>query len=1738
MLPTVEQPTPEVANGDVNDNTNGDVTRIKVKPSETNVENGDADNITPLRQLSDVDHIFKAVKNGPILPRRHERSPSPNSPDESVRVVPNSLEFSFIGDNRESRYDQDHDSNHHHHNHHNYHKLPQHPSSFFTPNESFAHNNDADVNRFEPVDDNEEADKVEGEAPPRRGTMFGHSQTFSNFIPARLKGRTFSTMADPTSPTSEFPNQQDGSSPKAKHNRLKHFLRANRKKGKDKRQSIAQPDVIDESETAAAERAEKLLAGMAAGGPAINLMASCLLEDEHGIYRAPLLLSLLGFKVTDITSKETTRNRRFRFDLEYGIDRQRMKWSIERNSTDLGYLAYKFEKARLVGRVVGNKSQPLPKFPVPPIRKSEKGKSKKFKTFVQGKPGEDEEEPATATATAGDNVDNHSISPVTSGLSRVRLRLGSITSIGSLERHHESVENRRRKLEQYTKDVDNYLKELIEATSLKPQSNILFIFFELSPLSSLLSYETGFCGKQGAVHIGGTANAQGWRVGHFKANDLKGIYERRSMKWMLVRGSYITYVADINSTSPLDVFLVDSSFKIHSRIAEASGKDEDESIFDASSISQKKLFDSENNFFPHLKITLENNERKLTFQPKSPREHKLWVDSLRTMQSLTPYAEPNRFGSFAPVRKNVFAQWFVDGRDHFWAISSAIEMAKDTIMIHDWWLSPELYLRRPANGNQQYRLDRLLKRKADEGVKIFVVIYRNVGTTVATDSLYTKHSILSLNEENIHVIRSPNQLLQNTYFWAHHEKLCIVDHTYAFLGGIDLCYGRYDTADHVLTDDTGVDFDSFSPDDRLTADKFAEFQVFPGKDYSNPRVKDFFDLDKPYESMYNRNEVPRMPWHDIHMFTCGQTARDLARHFVQRWNYLIRQKRPSRLTPLLLPPPDLSEDEIMAHGLDGTCEVQLLRSSGNWSLGLKQHEQSIQNAYLRLIETSEHFVYIENQFFVTSCFIDGTEIKNRIGDALVDRIIRAHREGTNWKAIIVIPLMPGFEAQVDEAEGSSVRVIMQCQFMSISRGESSIFAKLRMKGIDPDQYIQFFSLRKWGRIGTGRTLVTEQLYIHAKAMIADDRTAIIGSANINERSMRGLRDSEVAAVVRDTDMVKSTMDGKPYLAGKFAHTLRMRLMREHLGVSIDILEVVERRFKRFENFAKSEEGLKYATNKFRSRENTYLSAMVEIASRDILNQPSGTRRWKNFIHVSKFDAEIADVNFEEEESEFPPPLFLPVSMNNRTGPHEANKGIRDSKKHSYDNRVQNNDLHKKDVYGEGQDKYRSKLAQRARMSSAKFLKDLSLIDMERNPTSTFLPDFDSVLEFLESDDHNISGSMDSESEEIVTERNQERWLLLKKISYLQRVAAKEKSMNEEEDQKRMKLGLPLLCKNGIPANGNMTDTKQGSLLPSTEGVETNFTSNKDSETLKLSEEAARDIINSMSSTDTGFSNFIDPYEFDDPIGPDFYELRWNEIASRNTELYRMVFHCQPDDYVSRWSDYTTQTELQSQFMKAQEAEVEYGLLSQYYSDSKEAEKDEYDVHLANNNTKHRLERSATNDEYGLLGKAPPDRDQEANHEPEKNLRAKLGRRVSSFTGAHETQDKRPETPKPLTEPSDIVDEEDEDVDDDANELGGAEKVANGNDRSPSSGSHHEKQRRTRTRSRQTSRARRGRAGAYSARRKIQNAEAIYDKTSAERLLSAVQGNLVYFPTEWLETELRNNNWFYNTDRLPPMEIYD
>jgi phospholipase D1/2 len=66
-------------------------------------------------------------------------------------------------------------------------------------------------------------------------------------------------------------------------------------------------------------------------------------------------------------------------------------------------------------------------------------------------------------------------------------------------------------------------------------------------------------------------------------------------------------------------------------------------------------------------------------------------------------------------------------------------------------------------------------------------------------------------------------------------------------------------------------------------------------------------------------------------------------------------------------------------------------------------------------------------------------------------------------------------------------------------------------------------------------------------MIVDDRMCICGSANINDRSLEGTRDSEFCLVVTDIDMVDSTLNGQPQKVGAFCSSWRKKLFRFFIG---------------------------------------------------------------------------------------------------------------------------------------------------------------------------------------------------------------------------------------------------------------------------------------------------------------------------------------------------------------------------------------------------------------------------------------------------------------------------------------------------------------------------------------------------------------------------------------------------------------
>lgn len=58
------------------------------------------------------------------------------------------------------------------------------------------------------------------------------------------------------------------------------------------------------------------------------------------------------------------------------------------------------------------------------------------------------------------------------------------------------------------------------------------------------------------------------------------------------------------------------------------------------------------------------------------------------------------------------------------------------------------------------------------------------------------------------LVQLPGDALKGIYgmsgdsvlFWAHHEKLCVVDGSIAFMGGLDLCFGRWDTNQHSISE--------------------------------------------------------------------------------------------------------------------------------------------------------------------------------------------------------------------------------------------------------------------------------------------------------------------------------------------------------------------------------------------------------------------------------------------------------------------------------------------------------------------------------------------------------------------------------------------------------------------------------------------------------------------------------------------------------------------------------------------------------------------------------------------------------------------------------------------------------------------------------------------------------------------------------------------------------------------------
>lgn len=179
--------------------------------------------------------------------------------------------------------------------------------------------------------------------------------------------------------------------------------------------------------------------------------------------------------------------------------------------------------------------------------------------------------------------------------------------------------------------------------------------------------------------------------------------------------------------------------------------------------------------------------------------------------------------------------------------------------------------------SMQLILKRVLKERADAGVTVYALMWQEPPMTLALSSSYQKQQLKALSP-NVHVIRHGSPL----GLWTHHEKIVCVDRRVAFIGGLDICWGRWDAGPHPVADPHRV--------------------FFPrGLEMYNPALEDWDRVTDEDTDRWDRTRFPRMSWHDVHMALRGAApVSDVVWHFAQRWNFARADKNKMSL-PVVLP---------------------------------------------------------------------------------------------------------------------------------------------------------------------------------------------------------------------------------------------------------------------------------------------------------------------------------------------------------------------------------------------------------------------------------------------------------------------------------------------------------------------------------------------------------------------------------------------------------------------------------------------------------------------------------------------------------------------------------------------------------------------------------------------------------------------------------------------------------------------
>ncbi|KAI9109272.1 hypothetical protein K1719_019895 [Acacia pycnantha] len=556
--------------------------------------------------------------------------------------------------------------------------------------------------------------------------------------------------------------------------------------------------------------------------------------------------------------------------------------------------------------------------------------------------------------------------------------------------------------------------------------------------------------------------------------------------------------------------------------------------------------------------------------------------------SVTLYQDAHVPESMVPEIELENGVFFQQGR--CWEdICHAILEAHHLVYIVGWSIYHKVKLVReptkPLPNGGDLNLGDLLKYKSGEGARVLLLVWDDKTSHnkffIKTDGVMRTHDEETrkfFKHSSVFCVLSPRYASSKLSFikqqvvgtlFTHHQKCVIVDtqaqgnnrKITAFIGGLDLCDGRYDTPEHRL---------------------FKDIDTVYKDDYHNPT----FPVGM---------KGPRQPWHDLHCKIEGPAAYDILTNFEQRWRKATKWRelgqkfkkvsrwhddsllKLERISWILSPSAFISKEEEPE-----SWHVQIFRSIDSGSLtGFPKdvHEadnqnlvcaknlvidMSIQTAYIQAIRSAQHFIYIENQYFIGSSFAWPSSKEagadNLIPMELALKIVSKIRANERFAVYVVIPMWP--EGVPSSAAVQEIlfwqRQTMQMMYEIIAQELKS----MRIHDRRPRDYLNFYCLGNrvnWpaevlsssnstpndtDTVSASQKFQRFMIYVHAKGMIVDDEYVLLGSANINQRSLAGSRDTEIAMGAYQPNHTWEKKGAHPH--GQ-VYGYRMSLWAEHLG---------------------------------------------------------------------------------------------------------------------------------------------------------------------------------------------------------------------------------------------------------------------------------------------------------------------------------------------------------------------------------------------------------------------------------------------------------------------------------------------------------------------------------------------------------------------------------------------------------------